>query len=116
MTQINKGYIATHEERPHLDTHINTYGIKIYKCCMSCANKSINSLGNRKCLHKNAFVGKYDTCESWALADGLERAGIGGGKVDIHCREKFIQRRLKELERLGFIKDEKCKQETSDYQ
>ena len=115
MTRIVKNDIVDND-MPKLDVFKNCHRTRIFKCCMSCEYKSVNAKGERICEKTKKAVDKYDICSKWFLARGFERAGVGDGKVDIHCRDKFIARRMAELERLGFIKDEKCKQETSDNQ
>lgn len=113
MTRIVKNDLADND-MPKLDMFKNCNRIRIFKCCMSCEHKNINSKGERICEKTKKVVDKYDICGKWFLARGFERAGAGDGNVDIHCRDKFIARRMAELERLGYIKsDEKYKQETS---
>lgn len=112
MTQIVKDDIVN-KDMPKLDVFKNCHKARIFKCCMSCEYKSINAKGERICEKTKKVVGKYEICIKWFLSRGFERAGAGDGNVDVHCRDKFVVRRIKELERLGFIKsDEKCKQET----
>lgn len=95
MTNISKREFEGHE-RPVLDVHRNSYRARIYKCCMSCDHKGINSLGKRICEVHKKFVDKYDVCPKWVLAIGLERAGAGGGEVDVHCYERFLSKRNEE--------------------
>ncbi|MBQ5840295.1 MAG: hypothetical protein IIW42_09795 [Bacteroidaceae bacterium] len=63
---------------------------------MSCDHKGINSLGKRVCEVQNKVVEKYDVCSKWVLAIGLERAGAGGGEVDVQCYERFLSKRNEE--------------------
>lgn len=116
MTRVNKSDVGS-GNTPNLEVSINGHHIKVFKCCMSCDFKNISSTGGRVCSIFNKKVDKYGMCDKWLLSRGLERAGAGKGKVDIHCRDKFIQRRMEELERLGFIKsNEKSEQKTSGNQ
>lgn len=107
------------EERPLLDIHRNSHGAKIFKCCSSCGHKSINAFGYRICKVHNKKVERYYICKRWMLAIGLERAGAGGGEVDLHCYEKFIKRMEDNTIRENLLKDaikkvlnEKGEQET----
>lgn len=105
MTQIVKNDIKK-KERPFLEIHKNSYYAKIFKCCMSCDHKDINSKGERYCKVNKKIVQPYDKCNRWVLAIGLERAGAGGGKVNLHCHEEFLEKRKQ-------LMDETSKQETS---
>ena len=80
------------KERPFLEIHENSHGAKIFKCCMSCGHKDINSFGQRHCQVHNKKVTPYEMCKRWMLSIGMERAGAGGGTVNTKCYQQFKER------------------------
>ena len=106
MTQVTKKDLVK-DDMPVLEIHRNDCGVKIFKCCMSCNNKSINSLGKRICKIHKRIVEKYDVCQNWNLSKGLENAGLNNGKVNIHCYAEFVQRESRKQH------DETSKQQAS---
>lgn len=80
-------------ERPELELYKNSNYINIFKCCMSCANKCIDSQGRRSCKLNQSKIDKYHVCDEWVISEGFANAGIGGGKVDMKCYDKFVEKR-----------------------
>lgn len=70
----------------------NMYGIKVKKCCASCAFKDYNPDGIRICgLDKEEVAARF-RCKKWEMTDGLKKAGRGGGVVrDIVTKEVVLQ-------------------------
>ena len=59
----------------------NKYGIKIKKCCASCAHKCLNDFGQRNCMLTNKRVRAGQVCENWEMNEQLEMLGCQRGKV-----------------------------------
>ena len=59
----------------------NRYGVKVRKCCLSCALKDYRADGTRICTKYDEVVGNRDKCKLWVMSDGLKNAGRGGGVV-----------------------------------
>ena len=60
----------------------NRYGVKVRKCCLSCAFKDYLADGTRICTkHDNEEVTGRDKCKLWVRSDGMKNAGRGGGVV-----------------------------------
>ena len=60
----------------------NEHGIRVMKCCRSCAHKDLTrALSLRSCgkLHKD--VGPTEVCQHWAMSEQLKRAGRSQGRV-----------------------------------
>ena len=70
----------------------NVRGIKIKKCCASCAFKDYLADGTRICLlHDNQEVDAKDKCKLWQMSDGMKNAGRLTGVVrDIITKETII--------------------------
>lgn len=70
----------------------NMYGVKVKKCCASCAFKVYNPDGIRLCgLDKKEVEARF-RCKNWQMTDGLKKAGRGGGVVrDIVTKEVVLQ-------------------------
>ena len=60
--------------------HVNRFGVKVRRCCASCAYKAIDT-NSRYCAIQKTNVSPDYICPSWELSDGLENAGKGGGCV-----------------------------------
>lgn len=60
----------------------NVRGIKVKKCCASCAFKHYDSEGTRLCkLWGDVETGARDRCKLWQMSDGLQNAGRKTGVV-----------------------------------
>ena len=78
-----------------MDIRRNKRGIKVKRCCASCANKKIDEFGVRHCTLDYA---SSDTCRHWRMRDELRNAGNPFGTIktkeylhyvlDIRYREK----------------------------
>ena len=70
----------------------NMYGVKVKKCCASCAFKDYNLDGIRICgLDKEEVAARF-RCKRWEMTDGLKKAGRGGGTVrDIVTKEVILR-------------------------
>ena len=70
----------------------NQHGVKIRKCCLSCAFKDYLSNGTRICTKHDIEVTGKDRCKQWQMADGLKNAGRGSGVVrDIVTKEVILK-------------------------
>ena len=56
----------------------NKRGIKVKRCCASCANKAIDDLGNRSCTLGYASC---LTCRHWRMREELRNAGTPHGVI-----------------------------------
>ena len=56
----------------------NKRGIKVKRCCASCANKEIDELGKRHCILGYASC---ITCRHWRMRDELRNAGNPFGVI-----------------------------------
>lgn len=60
--------------------YINSFGVKISKCCASCIHKKMdNSL--RICLKGEGHIPGDYICKDWGLNPAFEKAGKGDGAV-----------------------------------
>ena len=61
---------------------VNPYGLRIKKCCASCALKmTTDNLHHRKCTRKKKKVRPGDCCRQWKLSHCLEQLGREKGMV-----------------------------------
>lgn len=66
----------------------NQCGIRIKKCCASCAMKGLNSTSKRFCILIHEKVDSTDLCEQWKMHEGLMNTGRRRGVVrDIITKE-----------------------------
>ena len=56
----------------------NYRGIKVKRCCASCANKFIDDLGRRHCV---LGYTSCETCRHWHMRDELRNAGNPHGVI-----------------------------------
>ena len=61
---------------------LNQNGVKIKKCCASCAHhEAYDDDGpRRRCIFdplQNKIVNKIDLCKHWAISDNINRIKIG---------------------------------------
>ena len=69
----------------------NMYGVKVKKCCASCAFRAYNPNGTRICGLDKEEVGPRFRCKKWQMSDGLTKAGRSGGTVrDIVTKEVVL--------------------------
>lgn len=91
----------------------NEHGCTIAKCCASCGfKKFLKKDAARICVDGNGLVRPKDVCPRWVLRDGLENAGVGGGRVKKKSyldlvvrtreREKSIYAELSIMQRRDF--------------
>ena len=70
---------------------VNRYGLRIKKCCASCALKmTTDNLHYRKCLRKNRKVRPGDCCRQWKLCVWLAKLGREKGMVRDHKTGKIL--------------------------
>lgn len=70
----------------------NMYGVKVKKCCASCAFKAYLQDSIRICGLDREQVAARFRCNKWQLSDGLKKAGRGGGVVrDIVTKVVVLQ-------------------------
>lgn len=62
---------------------INQYGISIVKCCASCKYKDQTRWNHLRSCRKGFGTNNMKFCcgEGWSMADGLENAGKGDGRI-----------------------------------
>ena len=70
----------------------NVRGVKVKKCCASCAFKDYDAEGERICkMWGGVEVGAKDRCKLWQMSDGMKNAGRFKGVVrDIVTKEIVI--------------------------
>lgn len=70
----------------------NKYGIPIVKCCASCKHHSYNGDDRKRlCLQTGKTHHSSYLCGSgWRLAENLENAGRGGGKVKKRAYLQYV--------------------------
>ena len=74
----------------------NKRGIKVKRCCASCANKEIDELGKRHCILGYASC---ITCRHWRMRDELRNAGNPFGVIKTREYLRHVRDiRLKEQE------------------
>lgn len=61
-----------------MDIRRNKRGIKVKRCCASCANKNIDEFGVRHCTLGYASC---DTCRHWRMREELRNAGTPFGVI-----------------------------------
>ena len=74
----------------------NKRGIKVKRCCASCANKEIDELGKRHCILGYASC---ITCRHWRMREELRNAGTPFGVIKTREYLRHVRDiRLKEQE------------------
>lgn len=69
----------------------NRCGIRVKKCCASCAQKGLNSTCNRFCMLTHETVEATDVCEQWEMHEDLMNTGRRRGVVrDIETKEVVL--------------------------
>ena len=81
MTEIKKG--RTYNVR-------NRHGVKVRRCCASCARKTYDEDGNRVCGLMQVMVESRMKCKKWLIAAGLQKAGKGGGVVRLKGTAEIV--------------------------
>ena len=61
-----------------MDTRRNRRGIKVKRCCASCANKVIDDQGKRSC---SLGYASYLSCRHWRMREDLRNAGTPFGVI-----------------------------------
>ncbi len=61
-----------------MDIRKNKRGIKVKRCCASCANKKIDEFGVRHCT---LGYDSCDTCRHWRMREELRNAGTPFGVI-----------------------------------
>lgn len=82
-------------KRKRITRFKNARGIKILRCCASCAHKEVDGDGRRICHALMLIVPNNLKCRKWALKKAYLSAGNGGGKVK--CLEYLMYVRDKRL-------------------
>ena len=79
-----------------MDIRKNKRGIKVKRCCASCANKNIDEFGVRHCTLGYASC---DTCRHWRMREELRNAGTPFGVIKTREYLRHVRDiRLKEQE------------------
>ena len=79
-----------------MDIRRNKRGIKVKRCCASCANKEIDEFGVRHCTLGYA---SSDTCRHWRMREELRNAGTPFGVIKTREYLRHVRDiRLKEQE------------------
>ena len=79
-----------------MDIRKNKRGIKVKRCCASCANKEIDELGKRHCILGYASC---ITCRHWRMREELRNAGNPFGVIKTREYLRHVRDiRLKEQE------------------
>ena len=79
-----------------MDIRKNKRGIKVKRCCASCANKEIDEFGVRHCTLGYA---SSDTCRHWRMREELRNAGTPFGVIKTREYLRHVRDiRLKEQE------------------
>jgi len=84
----------------------NPQGIKVRKCCASCALREILTCGERFCTKRNKKVKKLGLCKNWEIREYIVGAGLKQGRVKSRQYLKFVLNiRLQEQEaiRIGAL-------------
>ena len=69
----------------------NNCGIRVKRCCASCAKKDYNAQAKRICTLTQKRVKATELCEQWAMHEGLVNLGRRRGVVrDIDTKEVII--------------------------
>ena len=61
-----------------MDTRRNRRGIKVKRCCASCANKEIDDFGKRSC---SLGYASCLSCRHWRMREELRNAGTPFGVI-----------------------------------
>ena len=86
-----------------MDTRRNRRGIKVKRCCASCANKEINDQGKRSC---SLGYASCLSCRHWRMREELRNAGTPFGVIKTKEYLRYVRDiRLKEQEdaRMGEV-------------
>ena len=70
-----------------MDIRRNKRGIKVKRCCASCANKNIDEFGVRHCTLGYA---SSDTCRHWRMREELRNAGTPFGVIKSKEYLRFV--------------------------
>ena len=70
-----------------MDIRKNKRGIKVKRCCASCANKEIDEFGVRHCTLGYA---SSDTCRHWRMREELRNAGTPFGVIKSKEYLRFV--------------------------
>ena len=71
-----------------LRTVLNPCGLKVKRCCASCANKYIENDGERACPIINKYVEANHVCRKWQMDYNTSQAGVCRGRV--HQKEYLM--------------------------
>jgi len=69
-------------------TVLNPCGLKVKKCCASCANKYIENDGLRACPVIDEYVEANHVCRKWQMDYNTSQAGVCRGRV--HKKEYLM--------------------------
>ena len=67
---------------------LNPCGLRVKKCCASCANKYVEEDGSRACPVIDLYVDADHVCEHWAMDYNTSQAGVCRGRV--HQKEYLM--------------------------
>ena len=70
-----------------MDIRRNKRGIKVKRCCASCANKNIDEFGVRHCT---LGYDSSDTCRHWRMREELRNAGTPFGAIKSKEYLRFV--------------------------
>ena len=70
-----------------MDIRKNKRGIKVKRCCASCANKEIDEFGVRHCT---LGYDSCDTCRHWRMREELRNAGTPFGAIKSKEYLRFV--------------------------
>ena len=70
-----------------MDIRRNKRGIKVKRCCASCANKEIDEFGVRHCT---LGYDSCDTCRHWRMREELRNAGSPFGVIKSKEYLRFV--------------------------
>ena len=71
----------SNEKEPLFHTR-NKHGIRMARCCMSCAHKEESELMTlRVCSLDKVKHSRYHMCHDWQMSPTMQRAGLSGGIV-----------------------------------
>lgn len=59
----------------------NALGIDIVACCASCFFKDYKNDKERICKLSNTTTHPSEYCTTWKMAEHLQKAGMGGGRI-----------------------------------
>jgi hypothetical protein len=70
----------------------NNCGIRVKRCCASCAKKEYTYTGKRFCTVDGKRVEALNVCQQWQMSEGLKNPGRRRGVVrDIVTKEVIIR-------------------------